>query len=50
MQQLGEIKYLEQQQISFEWIEHEILTEDSSMQIDIELPYDLLKDELRRQK
>ena len=40
-------KHLEQQEISFEWIEKEVLSEDSTMQIDIELPYDLLKDELK---
>lgn len=38
---------LNQEKIVFEWIENSVLSEDSTMQIDIELPYDLLKDELR---
>lgn len=33
-------------EVSFDWIDENVLKEDSTMQIDIELPYDLLKDEL----
>ena len=39
--------HLEPERISFDWIDENVLKEDSSMQIDIELPYDLLKDELK---
>lgn len=39
--------HLDPERISFDWISQEVLKEDSSMQIDIELPYDLLKDELK---
>jgi len=38
---------LSQEKIGFNWIEKNILAQDSTMQIDIELPYDLLKEELR---
>jgi len=40
-------KHLEQQNISFDWIEKEVLSGDSTMQVDIELPYDLLINELK---
>lgn len=32
--------------IGFNWIDEDVLKEDSSMQLDVELPYDLLKEEL----
>ena len=35
------------ERISFGWINENVLKEDSTMQIDVELPYDLLKDELK---
>lgn len=35
-----------QESVGFNWIDEEKLSENSSMQVDIELPYDLLKDEL----
>lgn len=37
---------LEQGNIGFEWLEKEVAPEDTTMQIDIELPYDLLKGKL----
>ena len=37
----------ELQKTTFNWIEESILSEDSAMQIDFELPYDLLKEELK---
>ncbi len=40
-------KQTEQQQIVFDWIDKDILSEDSTIRIDIELPYDLLKKELK---
>jgi hypothetical protein len=36
-----------QQNIAFNWIDQEVLSKDSSIQIDIELPYVLLEDELK---
>ena len=33
--------------IAFEWIENEVLKEESSIQLDVELPYDLMKNELK---
>jgi hypothetical protein len=39
--------HLGPESISFDWINEDVLKENSSMQIDIELPYDLLKDELK---
>ena len=36
----------EQKEISFDWITAQTLSEESTVQIDIELPYDLLKNEL----
>jgi len=38
---------LEQQNIGFNWIDETELSQSSTMQIDIELPYDLLKDEMK---
>ncbi len=40
-------KQSEQDKIEFDWIEQDVLSQDSTMQIDIELPYDLLKDEMK---
>jgi len=36
-----------QESVGFNWIKEEALSVDSQMQVDIELPYDLLKDELK---
>lgn len=38
--------HLEAEQITFDWIGKEELNKESSMQLDIELPYDLLKNEM----
>ncbi|MDF1699418.1 MAG: DUF4403 family protein [Saprospiraceae bacterium] len=37
----------ETSQIEFEWIGEESMNQDASMQVDIELPYDLIKEELK---
>jgi len=37
---------LRQEDIAFKWINESVLQDDSTMQMDIELPYDLLKTEL----
>lgn len=40
-------RHLDPERISFDWINEEVLREHATMQMDIELPYDLLVDELK---